>query len=309
MTCRALALPAARESLATHGRSFHWASQLLGRQASERVAHLYAFCRRVDDLVDEQPAVLARRALRSLRADLARGRSEDGQLEAFLELLRDCRMSGSALDCFLATLEQDLGAVRIASRAHLVRYAHGVAGTVGLLMCDALGAEAPEARPFAIDLGVAMQLTNIARDVLEDAGRNRLYLPRTALSPGVTPAALLGGVPRARREAHAAVLGVLDLAEGYYRSADRGLRFLPGRSRPAVRVASRLYEGIGDEIRRRSPAQYFEGRATVGGFRKLGLTARALLEELVQPGFHGSGDHEAWLHVPIRSLPGADPAA
>lgn len=304
----ATAAPAA--VMARHGRSFHWASRLLATRDAERCARLYAFCRRVDDLADEGETEPARRALDGIRADLLAGASAERDVGEVLDLAAACEIPRSALLAFVDGVGRDLVPRPMASEAELIRYAYGVAGTVGLMLCGALGVKDPRALPFAVDLGVAMQLTNIARDVVEDAGRGRRYLPGAWLSPATTPEAILRGDPRVRADVWRAVRRLLSLAEAYYRSADRGMAFLPARARLGILTASRVYEAIGSEVLRSGESAYGSRRAMVSAAGKLRHTLRALLafaspRSWIRP----SRGHWASLHAPLRALPGADPAA
>ena len=167
------------QSLAANGKSFHWARRFLGSRMGGDAARLYAFCRLLDDMADGDiengPARLA-----AIRADLLAGRSgDDPALHAFRPLMTEKRFPSDVLIALIdGLLEDQDDVVVLADEAALLRYAYRVAGTVGLLMCHVLDCHAPR-RAHAIDLGIAMQLTNIARDVLEDAQMNRRYLPGT----------------------------------------------------------------------------------------------------------------------------------
>ena len=250
--------------LARHGRTFRLAGRLLSRAHLDAAARLYVVCRAVDDLADEAPDPAgARVALLALRREVGQG-ARTSPLAARFADLGACPRATTA---FVDTILGDLGPVRIADEAALVRYAYGAAGTVGVLMCGVLGVRDPAAEPYAVDLGVAMQLTNIARDVVEDAGRDRLYLPATWLPPGFAPRDVVhdpGG-------AFAAVRRLLALADQRYHSAARGYCHLPPRARLAIRVAGRLYEEIGHQILRAGPGYLHNGRCIVPMPRKLAL--------------------------------------
>lgn len=281
--------------LARHGRSFRLAGRLLPRAALRDAAELYAFCRAVDDLADEaQDPAAARASLLALRRALLAGDAGHGLAAPFLALHARTGASLHAAVALTDAVLTDLGPVRVSDEAGLLRYAHGVAGTVGLMMCAVLGADAPAAEPHAIDLGIAMQLTNIARDVAEDAARDRLYLPAAWLPPGLGPEGLAGN-PEA---AFSAVRRVLARADRHYRSAESGHRHLPARVRPAVRAAGRLYEEIGLRVLRRGPARLLAGRCTVPAPRKLLLAAGSWF------GGSPAGPHDPALHDALRGLPG-----
>ncbi len=283
-------------SLAKHGKSFHWASRFLDASTARDAALLYAFCREADDLADEGCSSLSRRETAEL-------------LSEFDALSRRRGFDPAVIEVFLGTLRSDSGSVRIRTHEELLRYCYGVASTVGLMMCDVLGVHDARARAFAIDLGIAMQLTNIARDVLEDARRDRIYLP---MPDDIGPAEILAGDPRTRRIARAEVDKALALARRYYRSGDRGMRFLPRRARVAILIASRVYEAIGGVIQRRRGDRYWAGRCWVGRAGKLLHTVRALGSLLFQPRFwrsRSSDPHDCRLHLGLRGLPHTTVAA
>lgn len=252
--------------LGRHGRTFRLAGSLLRRADLDAAAELYVFCRAVDDLADESPDPhAARAALLALRNEVGQG-SRASPLAARFAGLGACPRATTA---FIDTMLGDLEPVRIADEAELLRYAYGAAGTVGVLMCGMLGVRDPAAEPHAVDLGIAMQLTNIARDVVEDTGRGRLYLPATWLPHGFCP----GDVATDPDSVFAAVRRLLALADQRYRSAARGYRHLPPRARLAIRTAGRLYEEIGRRILRAGPAYLAGGRCVVPLPRKLALLA------------------------------------
>ncbi len=282
--------------LARHGRSFRLAGRLLPGPTLGLAAELYAFCRAVDDLADEAPdPVAARGELLALRRALLsddRGHPLAGRL---LALHRSHGVSPQAAVALVDTVLLDLGPVRLATEAELLRYAYGVAGTVGLMMCAVLDARSAQAAPHAIDLGIAMQLTNIARDVTEDAARGRVYLPAAWLPAGLT----LADMAVAPEPVFAAVRKVLEQAGRRYRSAELGYRHLPARVRPAIRAAARLYEEIGRRILRRGPDYLLAGRCVVPMPHKLALLAGCFAAR------SPSGPHDARLHEALCGMPGA----
>ena len=244
-----------------------------------------------DESMDQEAAYAGLLHLR--RAVL--GRDASHPLAAQLFALQ---ASTAAAVTLIDTVLSDLGPVRVADEAGLLRYAYGAAGTVGLQMCAMLGADDPRAVPHAIDLGVAMQLTNVARDVAEDAARDRLYLPATWLPPRLEPA----GVMDAPGPVFIAVQQVLARADRRYRSAERGLHHLPPRMRPAIRAAARLYEEIGLRVLRQGPGYLHSGRCVAPLPRKLLLLAGCLGAGVL--GRVPAGPHNSMLHLALRGLPG-----
>lgn len=295
----------AQAVLRRRAKSFAWAGLLLPREMLADAAVLYAFCRLADDLADDLPPDEARTALTGLERELDGEVPPRSEVVEFLELQRRTGIDPQVPRILLRTLAADAGPVRIADRAELVRFAYGAASTVGLMMCAIMGVRDPAARPFAIDLGLAMQLTNIARDVLEDAERDRIYLPAETTGH-LDPAMLLSGDPDTRRAAMEGVRTVLAMADDYYRSAEWGMRFIPPRPRLAIVTAARLYEAIGLRVLRREDC--WRSRTVVPRSAKLCLTAGAMRDWLLNPRFRSGRAmrHEPELHSALRGLPGAD---
>lgn len=251
-----------RALLQRHARSFRIAARVLGEEQADDAAIAYGFCRVADDAVDEAPdAEAAAAAIAALRAELAGEQPARPLVAAWLEMAARRGIPVAAAEHLLVAIAGDVGAVRMDDDRALLRYAYGVAGTVGLMMAPILGATAREARSHAVDLGIAMQLTNIARDVAEDARRGRVYLPTTRLrAHGVEPEDVLRGVVPA-----AAVVAseLVSLAEPYYASARAAAVWLPWRGRLAMLLASYLYRAIGHAVVRRGVAA-LEGRTVLG---------------------------------------------
>lgn len=265
------------------GRTFYAASLILPPATRRRLAVLYAFCRTVDDCGDVAAACdgeagldRAARLLDEIEAGLA-GRAHGSPIvRRFRALAAVHGVPLSLAHQLVEGVRSDLGPVRVANERELVRYAYRVASTVGLMMCRVLGVPR-EGDPYAVDLGIAMQLTNIARDVREDARSDRVYLPGEWIDPGRLLAAFGAGADPAdigravRARDHA-----LRLAERYYASAEAGMRYLPLSVRPGIRAAARNYRAIGAVIRR-DPEGYLMRRAATGHATKGRRTLSALL--------------------------------
>jgi phytoene synthase len=256
--------------LARGGRSFRLAGRLLPGDTLEDAAALYAFCRGVDDLADESANKgQAQAGLLALRQALLSGDSGHAPARPFLALQERCGVSARPAATLIDTVLGDLRPVRLTDEAALLDYAYGAAGTVGEMMCAVLGVPTAQALPYAVDLGMAMQLTNIARDVVEDAARGRLYLPATWLPSNIDVAA----VAERPDAVFPAVRHLLARADRLYRSGEHGYQLLPKRVRPAIQAASRLYEEIGSRILRSGPGYLAAGRCVVPMPRKLALVA------------------------------------
>ncbi len=303
---RARVIAESRDVLARHARTFELAGRFLGPARRDEAAVVYAFCRLVDDEIDEaEDLASGEQALAEIEAEL-RGEAPPRPLIAVFaaQLAAQGVDKAVALE-LIAGVRSDSGTVAVADDRELLRYCYRVAGTVGLMMCGVLGVRAPQARAFALDLGIAMQLTNICRDVAEDAARGRVYLPATRLvQAGTDGAALLAG--RAPHPAIATiVLDLLALGDRHYASADLGMRFIPGPPRRANVIASRVYRGIGVVLRARG-GDSLSGRAVVSRLGKLGWSVAALGRFALTLVPTPSPWHDPWLHRLIADLPGAD---
>ncbi|MCB9694097.1 MAG: phytoene/squalene synthase family protein [Alphaproteobacteria bacterium] len=256
--------------LARHGRSFSLASWFLPEAARADAAVLYAFCRLADDLVDEAPDPSTAHAdVAVLRAEL-RGDTPARPLVAEVQRILEPVGLTPAFD-LLDGVESDLGFVQPADDEALFHYCYQVAGTVGLMMCPVIGVQDRQAWDHAVDLGVGMQLTNICRDVLEDAGRERVYLPRSRFD--VAPAEVAGQ----RDRVATVVADLLDIADARYTSGRRGFPNIPLRTRVAIAIAARLYQGIGHRLRRQG-CDALAGRTVVPGWEKGVLAFRGALD-------------------------------
>jgi len=170
-------------------------------------------------------------------------------------------------------------------------------------MCRVLDAREPAAAAHAVDLGIAMQLTNLCRDIADDARMGRRYLP-ASLVGDVAPAALIDPSPALQPALRAAVARLLALAESYYASGEAGLPFLPVRARTGILVAGRVYRAIGHRLAAREHA-YWEGRAFVPDWRKATITLAALATQPLRGAFWSRPvAHPVSLHRALIGLPG-----
>jgi 15-cis-phytoene synthase len=280
----ALHHPAARQDLAvcaemirTGSRSFHMASLLLPTEIRSAACALYAFCRLSDDAVDgpgaRQDAVERLRE----RLDLVyRGLPQACAVDrAFARLVAHYDLPRALPEALLEGLAWDGEGRRYRSLAQLNAYAARVAGAVGAMMTVIMGVRDEAILARACDLGVAMQLTNIARDVGEDARNGRIYLPLDWLEEaGVEPEALLA-CPQFDDRLAEPVARLLAAADGLYGRAESGIRGLPASCRPAIHAARLFYREIGHQVRRNG-LDSVSARAVVQGRRKVALLIGAL---------------------------------
>lgn len=280
-----MSVDGARAVLARQSKSFALAALLLPRRCRGDVAVLYAYCRRADDAVDEAPPEERGERVAALFAELtsiyAGTPQEDTLLVEFQRVVRQHGIPEAYPRALLEGMRSDLGPVRITREAELLLYAHRVAGVVGLMLCHVFTLRDRRALVNADHLGIAMQLTNICRDVQEDFRRDRVYLPAELLCAAGVPALAppRGELTQARAELATAVRSLLGLADRYYASGDAGLAALPFRVALAVRAARLIYAAIGGELGRRG-YDVTAGRAVVPLWRKLVLVGRALGAEV-----------------------------
>lgn len=272
-----------RRIIARHSKSFSLARRLLPASCRDDAAVVYAWCRRADDAVDDLPARQARLALARLEReldDIYRGEGQrDPLARAFQDVVERTGIPRVYPRDLLRGMRMDLEGTRYETLGDLYLYCYRVAGTVGLMMCHVMGVHDPRALRHAAHLGMAMQLTNVCRDVLEDWERNRLYLP-VELMPELGARPLAGRNPGQLSHVLArAVARLLREADAFYASGDEGLSYLSLRARWAVHSARLVYSRIGTVIRTRG-CDVMLGRAVVPLVEKLTLVLGASLDTL-----------------------------
>lgn len=262
-------------------RSFGAAALLLPSRVREPATALYAFCRLMDDAIDEAQGGLD--AIADLRIRLSRayaGRPTDHPADrAFARTVARFDIPRALPAALLEGFEWDARGRRYENLSEVCAYAARVAGSVGAMMAILMDVRDQDRLARACDLGVAMQLTNIARDVGEDARMGRLYLPLDWLDDcGVDVDAWMR-TPRYTPAIGTVVRRMLDAADLLYRRSDAGIAELPAACRPGVRAARRLYAAIGDEVAR-CGYDSVSRRATTNAYRKAFLVMGALLPRL-----------------------------
>jgi 15-cis-phytoene synthase len=271
-------LAACRALLRNGSRSFYAASLLLPRHVREPATALYAFCRVADDAVDQTHDPAAALAVLHGRLDgiYAQSPRPDPVDRALATVVRDFAMPRALLDALLDGFAWDSENRRYADIAAVRAYGARVAGTVGAMMTVLMGGRQAATLARACDLGIAMQLTNIARDVGEDARNGRLYLPLDWMrEAGIDPDAFLRD-PAFDDRVASVVQRLLNHAATLYERSRDGVAALPSDCRPAIHAARLVYSEIGAIIARNGHDSVSR-RAYVGGRRKLGLLAEAML--------------------------------
>ena len=269
--------------LAARGKSFAFATRFLPPPARLATRALYAFFRTVDDVADDcrfpgDAAALAR--LDDWQRWVERGcfpEPDDAVRHATGWAVARYDLDRRHLLELLEGVRGDINFQPIATVDAQERYCYQVAATVGLTMARILGTTEPQALRHAIDLGIAMQLTNIVRDVGEDALRGRIYLPQEdMIADGYTPEQL------STRQLDAAFIAVLQRqirrARAYYRRGAAGIAMLPTEAQFAIRLAVRLYAAILDKVEQ-AGYDVFTRRAHLSRREKLQWTTRVLIEQ------------------------------
>jgi len=286
MTTLAAAYEASRQETKFHAKSFYFSSFALPLVKRQRAYAVYALCRLIDDRIDEAPRGedLAKEvaSLRALVDRLYVEELTDEDLAAYPwlpavdETIRECEIPRAYIDDLIEGVELDQGPVRLKTWAELDRYCYLVAGVVGLIMTRIFGLEDRQYERQAIELGNAMQLTNILRDIAEDLERDRIYLPAEELAGyGITEADLREG--KLTPEWIEFMEFQVERAREYYRDSEAGIGHLEADgSQRAVWVMRDVYAGILEEIEK---AEYnvFKGRCFVSFSRKCGLVLRRIL--------------------------------
>ena len=230
------------------GKTFYFATLWLRKQVRYDAAIAYNFCRAVDDIADAVPSRADRDDyLHKLAESLERGDSRDGIVRPLFPLIERYPEIISPLVALVHACCEDTPALCIRDERDLECYAHGVAGNVGLIMYPILGGASPDGRAPAAALGIAMQCTNIARDVLEDLQRERVYLPATWLK-GCEPRDILNAHSPSEPVIVEAVRRLLAFADERYSHGLSSLHYLAPQSRFAIRVAAQCYAAIGDRV-------------------------------------------------------------
>ncbi|MFH1807295.1 MAG: phytoene/squalene synthase family protein [Pseudomonadota bacterium] len=262
--------------LGAGSKSFAAASLLLPARVREPAAVCYAFCRVADDAVDEGDDVDAAVAGLHARLDrIYRGQPDDDPVDRSLAVVvRDHELPEAVLRALLEGFAWDAEGRRYRTLDELEAYCARVASTVGVIMTLLMGSRDPDVLARACDLGLAMQLTNIARDVGEDARSGRVYLPLDWLAEAGLDVDELLREPRFSPALGQMVQRLLDVADGYYRRADLGIRQLPRDSRTAIRAARLIYSDIGRVIAHHQFDSVSQ-RAYTSKARKLWLLLRA----------------------------------
>jgi 15-cis-phytoene synthase len=214
--------------LKTHAKSFYWASFFLSKKIYLKSSTLYGFCRTLDDIADSSDGLqIKQEKFLQFKNNFFNKNFDNLIIKAMWKVIKSVNISEKVVLDLFDGIENDLNEkVVLKSKKDLLVYSYRVAGTVGLMMSKILNVENKEALRGAIDLGIAMQLTNIARDVIEDKNRNREYINHDFSS----------------------ITETISYAEIFYKKSFTAISCIPLKSRFSVIVARRVYKKIGDYV-------------------------------------------------------------
>lgn len=262
----------AKQIMATYGKTFALAARLLKPVSRHDSAELYAFARTVDDLVDMQATShQVKMQVMHLQSTLSK---EQLPIQT---ILQKYTIPPGVLHAFLQAQIDDEDGRQIASQQCLINYAYGVAGSIGSMMRPILNAS-EEGEVYAVSLGIAMQLTNIARDLVEDAARRRIYIPATYFSKPIAPQTIQSPNKQDKENIFLAIVQLLNLAKEYYDFARLGYRHIPFRNRLSIAAAADMYRAIGNKILANGHARYWQGRVSINSLQKLGIASLSVIK-------------------------------
>lgn len=234
------------QTLKKHAKSFYFAGLLLDKQTLHDASVLYAFCRQLDDAADIEDMSEKSVKLQQLITDYRAEKSQNEINTAFKELKKKYQLNNQFIDDLILGVSSDLQFKQPKDLKELIYYSYQVAGTVGGLMARILGATNEKAWRFAIDLGIAMQLTNISRDIKEDALNHRIYLPQDKLGFDIDATTILN--PENETKVYNVTKDILTIADKYYQSGFSGIYYIPKKNKFSILIAGILYQSIGNKV-------------------------------------------------------------
>lgn len=262
-----------------HGKTFYWASFFLDNAKMQAIYSIYSFCRKIDDMVDEAENLnIAKKKLHIFMDAWRKGKSHS-IIEVLKNIPKENWPNQKLVEMFLNGQMSDIKFTSFKSDKALIIYCYQVAGTVGLMVCDIFGVKDKKMRYFAIDLGIAMQLVNISRDIYEDSLRNRIYLPESLIGK-YTPNEIAKPTKKASAKIDSAREKIIHLANIYFASASQAIDHLPKGAALAVKLASALYQQIGFQLIH-TQYQHNERRCYVTSLSKLLITLKIIAKFLI----------------------------
>ena len=249
--------------ISTHAKSFSWAGFFLAKQTFENGSSLYDFCRTLDDIADENTSLDSKKQkFNKMKKDFIERNFENILVKNIDNLIKKFNISEKVVLDLFDGIESDIKEnIEFKTKRELLVYSYRVAGTVGLMMAKILKVDSKIALRSAVDLGIAMQLTNIARDVVEDSSRNRKYIDHDFVK----------------------IKETLDIAELFYESSFKSIKEIPLVNRFAILVARRVYREIGNNIIRKKNLENYNnsGKIFVNKIGKLKQTIFSIFDLFV----------------------------
>ena len=246
--------------ISTHAKSFSWAGFFLAKQTFENGSSLYDFCRTLDDIADENTSLDSKKQkFNKMKKDFIERNFENILVKNVDNLIRKFNISEKVVLDLFDGIESDIKEnIEFKTKRELLVYSYRVAGTVGLMMAKILKVDSKIALRSAVDLGIAMQLTNIARDVVEDSSRNRKYIDHDFVK----------------------IKETLGIAELFYKSSFKSIKEIPLINRFAILVARRVYREIGNNILRKKDLENYNksGKIFVNKIGKLKQTIFSIFD-------------------------------
>ena len=246
--------------LSKHAKSFNWAGFFLSKKVYEKCSFLYDFCRTLDDIADEKASLETKKNnFRKFKSNFENKNYSNIIVKNIYILIDQENISKKILLDLFDGVESDLkDEVKINTKKELIIYSYRVAGTVGLMMSKILQVKDKKSLQGAIDLGIAMQLTNIARDVIEDKKRNRSYIAHNFDS----------------------IRETIKIADTFYESSFPAIKYVPIGSRFSIMVARRVYRKIGDNILKQKNLENYNnaGKIYVSNIGKIIQTILSLYD-------------------------------
>ena len=270
--------PNSLEDLKREGKSFYWASFFLPRNSKIKAGILYSICRHFDDVADknskDQTSYL-KKSIEEIK------RNKNNKVNIFL---KKNKIDNYIFIDLIEGLILDQKKIRIKNKDELIQYSYHVAGTVGLMMSKIIGVKDRKAAQSAIDLGIGMQLTNIARDVYEDSKMERIYLPAEWI-PNISLKNLTN-LNESNSQKDEKILNaihkVISLSEKFYKNGFAGLKYIPISSRLGIFIAANVYRGIGIKIKS-NKKKYLRERVYLNLFEKSFITIKSVLIFILFP--------------------------
>ena len=257
-------------SLEKHGKSFYWASFFLPNKSKDAASQLYSICRYFDDLADESSTDQSEKLIYEFEQIYSKA---EHPINRFF---KKNNIPIAILGDLIQGLIRDQKLVRIKTEKDLIEYSYQVAGTVGLMMQPLILVKNKEANKHAVDLGIAMQLTNIARDIYEDAIMNRVYLPKEWLGE-TSIEQLKNSLHEIQPQMGQILRKLVNLSEIYYQNGFSGMKYIPLKTRLAIFFAAKIYRAIGIKIKNNNYS-YSKKRVYLNKFNKIWVTITSLPE-------------------------------